>query len=106
MTQQNAALVEQTASASEEMAGQAQELLVLMTQFKIKNDMLSGKNIISKTPIQKKDTPGKKTKAFIKPEAAVKPHAAAKPEVDKSADNKPVNKGVKEHMEDDGFEAF
>ncbi len=37
MTQHNAALVEETAAASEEMANQAQELLGLMAQFKIRN---------------------------------------------------------------------
>lgn len=36
MTQHNAALVEETASASEEMANQAQELMALMSQFKIR----------------------------------------------------------------------
>lgn len=35
MTQQNAALVEETASASEEMASQAQAMLEMMRQFKI-----------------------------------------------------------------------
>ena len=37
MTQQNAALVEETASASEEMANQAQELLAMTQQFKTGN---------------------------------------------------------------------
>jgi methyl-accepting chemotaxis protein len=41
MTQQNAALVEETASASEEMANQAQELLVMMERFKIRDDSRS-----------------------------------------------------------------
>jgi len=36
MTQHNASLVEETASASEEMSGQAQELMKMMTQFKIR----------------------------------------------------------------------
>ncbi len=43
MTQQNAALVEETASASEEMTNQAQELLGMMTRFtvneKLRNQM-------------------------------------------------------------------
>lgn len=38
MTQQNAALVEETASASEEMANQAQELLELTKRFKVDGD--------------------------------------------------------------------
>ncbi|MBN2038562.1 MAG: Tar ligand binding domain-containing protein [Spirochaetes bacterium] len=37
MTQQNAALVEETASASEEMANQAQELLAMVENFKVRN---------------------------------------------------------------------
>lgn len=36
MTQHNASLVEETASASEEMAGQARELMNMMSQFKIR----------------------------------------------------------------------
>lgn len=39
MTQQNAALVEETASASEEMSNQAQELMTMMMQFKIRETM-------------------------------------------------------------------
>jgi hypothetical protein len=35
MTQQNASLVEETASASEEMANQAQDLLLMMERFTI-----------------------------------------------------------------------
>lgn len=38
MTQHNAALVEETAAASEEMANQAQELIGLMSQFKIRDE--------------------------------------------------------------------
>jgi hypothetical protein len=41
MTQQNAALVEETASASEEMANQAQELLSMMERFKIRETVES-----------------------------------------------------------------
>lgn len=37
MTQHNAALVEETAAASEEMANQSQELLVLMSNFRIRD---------------------------------------------------------------------
>ncbi|HOP65088.1 MAG TPA: methyl-accepting chemotaxis protein [Spirochaetota bacterium] len=38
MTQQNAALVEETASASEEMAGQAQELTSMMKRFTVSDE--------------------------------------------------------------------
>jgi methyl-accepting chemotaxis protein len=41
MTQQNAGLVEETASASEEIANQAQELLSTMERFKIRQDLKS-----------------------------------------------------------------
>jgi len=39
MTQQNAALVEETASASEEMANQAQELAGMMERFVIRDEI-------------------------------------------------------------------
>lgn len=39
MTQQNSALVEETASAGEEMSGQAQELLNMMGRFKIRKEI-------------------------------------------------------------------
>ncbi|MBN1495952.1 MAG: HAMP domain-containing protein [Spirochaetes bacterium] len=41
MTQQNAALVEETASASEEMSNQSQELIVMMEKFKIRDEVQS-----------------------------------------------------------------
>lgn len=43
-TQQNAALVEETASASEEMSNQAQELLALMGTFSIRRDIVHAKS--------------------------------------------------------------
>jgi len=39
MTQQNAALVEETAAASEEMTNQAQDLLAMVQQFKISDNL-------------------------------------------------------------------
>jgi len=39
MTQHNAALVEETAAASEEMSNQAQELMSLMSLFKIREKL-------------------------------------------------------------------
>ena len=52
MTQQNAALVEETASASEEMASQAQAMLEMMRQFKInsQNDNISRAQFSSGRP--------------------------------------------------------
>jgi methyl-accepting chemotaxis protein len=41
MTQQNAALVEETASASEEMANQSRDLIASMEKFKIRDDIHS-----------------------------------------------------------------
>lgn len=42
MTQQNASLVEETASASEEMANQAGELLEMVQRFRISDEIKSG----------------------------------------------------------------
>ena len=50
MTQQNAALVEETAAASEEMSNQAQDLLSMIKIFKVKDNTISNnkmKNNIS-----------------------------------------------------------
>jgi methyl-accepting chemotaxis protein len=41
MTQQNAALVEETASAGEEMSNQSQELIVMMEKFRIRDEVQS-----------------------------------------------------------------
>jgi hypothetical protein len=74
MTQQNAGLVEETASASEEMSNQAQELLSLMERFKIHEDMKSTMRAIpagnggkkSENSVKKilKETRGIKKKEF------------------------------------------
>ena len=63
MTQHNAALVEETASASEEMANQAQELMSLMSLFKIREEKSSSveKNRVSAghaAPVKAKEHPG------------------------------------------------
>jgi methyl-accepting chemotaxis protein len=78
MTQQNAGLVEETASASEEIANQAQDLLGTMERFKIrkeiKNESLSskhkelhlkssGKTAIAVKTNEKREDPSAKTAA-------------------------------------------
>ena len=90
MTQHNAALVEETASASEEMANQAQELMSLMTQFKIRDEQKHENNTIHQRKmtnqnIRKNNTSGdngkKKTSA-------------------------PEKNGSPKHLENDGYEMF
>ena len=92
MTQQNASLVEETASAGEEMANQAQELLALVEQFKISDDSTTSNprrmsNYTSPTPPSTQ-----KTKSFqnIKPETS----------------NSESNTSLSSLMKDDGFEEF
>jgi methyl-accepting chemotaxis protein len=93
MTQQNAALVEETASASEEMANQAQELLDLTRRFKVDgsaSDESQGRSVEIKGL-----------------------HAAAgKREPEKAADTEPEpavkdEKGdIGQAMKEEGFEEF
>ncbi len=89
MTQQNAALVEETASASEEMAGQAQELLQMMHRFKTKNVLHSEqkKNVAVKISAPKHDA-----KTDVK-RAAPAARADATQKID-------------EHFREEGFEKF
>ncbi|HQO40121.1 MAG TPA: hypothetical protein PK986_06615, partial [Spirochaetota bacterium] len=83
MTQQNAALVEETASASEEMAAQAGELKELMKQFKI-NDDLGGLNSVKamkgSDPEIKKTATTKKTETAVKTDTKISPKTPDKPE--------------------------
>lgn len=98
MTQQNAALVEETASASEEMAGQAQELAVLMKRFTVNEDTTTMHQYVSKI---KHDTSknGSVKKNTSKKETADKPVPEKKAVPGKDA-------SIKNHLENDGFEAF
>ncbi len=92
MTQQNAALVEETASASEEMANQAQELLSLVDNFKLKETInlemkdLTLKNKSEQKTIMYDDMAVKETYSILKN--------------DEGSDN------IREVMEEDGFEEF
>jgi len=109
MTQQNAALVEETASASEEMANQAQELMALMKQFKVKDD--ADIHIVppSSRPgfthkIENKTEPKKE-----KPSAEAKAEEKKDIPAEAANNNTPGTKktaGVKNILEDEGFEAF
>jgi methyl-accepting chemotaxis protein len=104
MTQQNAALVEETASASEEMANQAQELLVMMERFKIRDDSRS--DVYKKKHREIHLNTGTGTAA-----KRTQPAAPARKETAK-IDHKPAAKAqasggnIKNIMSDDGFEEF
>jgi hypothetical protein len=92
MTQQNAALVEETASASEEMANQAQELLDLTKRFKVDGDT---------------HDEGQSKSVKIK-----SLHSAEKkgPEKQKQAHEEPAvmdeKSGIGQAMKEEGFEEF
>ncbi len=118
MTQQNAALVEETASASEQMANQAQELLALMSRFTIRQDgaSSSGKKQIhlkvnidaeNKKSDQKK---AEKLKSIQNPKPApqVKKNEIRDEEIPKEfrLEKASTKSTVDDFMKDDGFEKF
>src|SRR6056297_1789595 len=103
MTQQNAALVEETASASEEMSNQAQELLSMMQQFKVRNENItkaSGKQHrelhikAAEAASQKKDDGNGRDREDVQSHEAVASQARQQ------------NKDVQGMMQDEGFEEF
>lgn len=104
-TQQNAALVEETASASEEMANQTQEMLALISRFKIRN-----KNLKSKSESGNKNTG--QIKKFLKTDKEFLKKETFEKKADTTAlDVKPVQKqnkisGTDELMSEDGFDKF
>jgi methyl-accepting chemotaxis protein len=107
MTQQNAGLVEETASASEEIANQAQELLSTMERFKIRQELknASFENKHKEIHLHKgeKKTPLKKTTASSQskdPAAS----AAPAPEPEKISDKKSGD--IEKILSDEGFEQF
>ncbi|HOP62572.1 MAG TPA: methyl-accepting chemotaxis protein [Spirochaetota bacterium] len=102
MTQQNAALVEETASASEQMANQAQELLSLMSRFTIRRDDIRADK---KKEIHLKTNTGTKKK---KPAPADKINDTAAEEIPKEfrLEKATTKTTVEEFMKDDGFEKF
>lgn len=68
MTQHNAALVEETAGASEEMANQAQELISLMSQFRIRDEKSINKSELINKSSGKKTDSGRQENNGKKPE--------------------------------------
>ena len=100
MTQQNAALVEETASASEEMSNQAQELLNMMKKFKVKGaeiDTYRQKRRLSHSTAHDRDHDLKAHKPEIEAdeESVVTPPKAAQRGED-----------IKKTLHEEGFEEF
>ncbi|HOP30894.1 MAG TPA: methyl-accepting chemotaxis protein [Spirochaetota bacterium] len=118
MTQQNAALVEETASASEQMANQAQELLALMSRFTIRQDKdkSSGRKEIHlkvNTEAEKKKSEQKKAEKqkntqTAKPAQQVKKNNIPDEEIPKEfrLEKATTKTTVDDFMKDDGFEKF
>jgi methyl-accepting chemotaxis protein len=101
MTQQNAALVEETASASEQMANQAQELLGMMKKFRVKEGLTRELTLhkhkevhLRAAEMAKKEA--KTTQKTIQKGAGVK------------EDSEPVQnkETLKDHLSSEGFEEF
>jgi methyl-accepting chemotaxis protein len=111
MTQQNAALVEETASASEEMAGQARAMLEMMDTFKIrdtkKQDVFNTKH--KEIHLKAAETDKKAGKAAFlthnenQQDNDFESHKESKSfamHADKSSS------GIKQTLKDEGFEEF
>jgi methyl-accepting chemotaxis protein len=106
MTQQNAGLVEETASASEEIANQAQELLSTMERFKIRQEMKSAsfENKHKEIHLSKggdKKSSLKKTAVSSKPSVSLNSSSV---ELGKVADKKGGD--IEKILSDEGFEQF
>ena len=101
MTQQNAALVEQTASASEEMANQAQELIGLMSKFKINknHDSIRHQTITKITQSRTDDRPERRKS---RPGMTLIPENQS-PEAEFINDQKT---GIAAVLSEEGFEEF
>lgn len=118
MTQQNAALVEETASASEQMANQAQELLALMSRFTIRQDenISSRKKEIhlkvnieaEKKKSEQKKIEKMKTAQSTKSAPQVKKNEIPEEEIPKEfrLEKASTKSTVDDFMKDDGFEKF
>ena len=70
VTQQNAATAEESASASEEMSGQAQELNAMVAAFKLNGEGNGRKQITMAAPKQKVLSV-KKTDNIVKPDDVI-----------------------------------
>lgn len=101
MTQQNASLVEETASASEEMSNQAQELLGLMNKFEIRKQSTSNANKSKRNEIHLQTTANKSVKKFDQRSLETQ---AVSEKVDKPADRN--GNEMKKLMQNEGFEEF
>src|SRR6056297_1652067 len=101
MTQQNAALVEEAASASEEMSNQAQELLTMMEKFKVRNENLEKGSGRKKMHIKAAEKPVTKSNdGNGRDREEVQTHEAM------AAQAREKNQDVKNIMTDEGFEEF
>ncbi|MFW5862119.1 MAG: methyl-accepting chemotaxis protein [Spirochaetota bacterium] len=101
MTQQNAALVEETASASEEMSNQAQELLTMMEKFKVRNENLEKGTGRKKMHIKAAEkAAAKSNEGNGRDRGEVQTHEAM------AAQAREKNQDVKSMMSDEGFEEF
>ena len=105
MTQQNAALVEETASASEEMANQAQELLAMTQQFKIREASTTKINRIEHKEIHLKNAE-KKTMSNQAETKKINNGASDTASPSKQSGFSPEKNGMKELMKEEGFEEF
>lgn len=101
MTQQNAGLVEETASASEEMANQAQELLTSMERFRIRQEL---KTVLDMSRIKKVTaaSSGKNT-GFSK---KMKSGISGDVRESKAASDSLQGKEIENILTEEGFEQF
>lgn len=108
MTQQNASLVEETASASEEMSNQSHELLTLVERFKL-DDASTELHVKRATDTQGAHAGnGRKVETMLqsKNNESTGPKGTPLFEKEKS-EKKPAPKGsIEEVLLNDGFEEF
>ena len=105
-TQQNAGLVEETASASEEIANQAQELLATMERFKIRENIRT-RSHDEKHKEMHLHAAAKQSaiKSVAKKPAAAKAAQSAQPEQTPAAGSASGGK-IEKILSDEGFEQF
>lgn len=103
MTQQNAALVEETASASEEMANQAQDLISMVEKFKISENRKTTTAMSGKSRIHLKSVLPEKgvKKGRVEADLFLRNDGEVKKIIPDSSE-----KNLKRVMSEDGFEEF
>jgi methyl-accepting chemotaxis protein len=107
MTQQNAGLVEETASASEEIANQAQELLSTMERFKIRQELKTETVDKKHKELHLHATQKKTPMTAKKDKAAALNGGNGKDPFVTAAAVKPEHKGeIEKILSDEGFEQF